>query len=402
MPIAALGLSLRLRRHRGRRRRRRRARLRRRSADRRRRQGRASAWAARGAFRIGDRDGTNLALIGAHDLAGRLSLRHPVRRAAGSSGCCSASRSARPTSRTTATSASSSAPSSRSSRSSNVSLHPARLVAGPLDRCTAASAAAAAWGSTGEDDHESTHHHHDRRAAAATAHAQRVRHVPPARRRGRQAARARRRRAGRRRRRSSRTSARTGTHAVRRRSSSCARTTRAGSRSCRPTTVVAPGVDYYIAAGDQPVFATPEWPHTIAVTRTAPTTSAARATMIRARRPPLADARDGRVGRVRHAHGRRRSSSSISYYRFDADFSYRLWTYPLEEIRVGYTRLLGDTHATDGATTTACTTEAGFKVGGWFELGLAAVEGVRFDGRMIVMATAGRLRGRWPRRGAPR
>jgi hypothetical protein len=78
------------------------------------------------------------------------------------------------------------------------------------------------------------------------------------------------------------------------------------------------------------------------------------------------------------------------YYRVDADFSYRLWTYPLEEIRVGYTRLLGDTAAETTSScpsSTPCTAEAGFKVAGWFELGLAAVEGVRFDARMIVMAT---------------
>jgi hypothetical protein len=33
-----------------------------------------------------------------------------------------------------------------------------------------------------------------------------------------------------------------------------------------------------------------------------------------------------------------------------------------------------------------CTT--GYKVGGWFELGLAPVEGLHIDGRMMVMATA--------------
>ncbi len=37
--------------------------------------------------------------------------------------------------------------------------------------------------------------------------------------------------------------------------------------------------------------------------------------------------------------------------------------------------------------TLPCTAEAGYKVGGWFELGVAAVEGVRFDARVIVMAT---------------
>ena len=32
-----------------------------------------------------------------------------------------------------------------------------------------------------------------------------------------------------------------------------------------PAMVVEPGVDYYIVAGDQVVFASPEWPHSLAV-----------------------------------------------------------------------------------------------------------------------------------------
>jgi hypothetical protein len=78
------------------------------------------------------------------------------------------------------------------------------------------------------------------------------------------------------------------------------------------------------------------------------------------------------------------------YYRIDADFAYRLLAYPLEELRVGYTRLCNETNCSD----------KGFKVGGWFELGLGVVEGVRLDGRVMVMATkegfalGGRLEGR--------
>jgi hypothetical protein len=155
-------------------------------------------------------------------------------------------------------------------------------------------------------------------------------------------------------------------------------------------TVEPPGVDYYLAAGDQPVFASPDWPHTMTV------------------RSTPEDERRGRD--LMRAHGRRSKVNTMfewveygrkkydmtrvddHYYRLDADFSYRLLTYPLEEIRVGYTRLLGNTLVDESAAMPACAypcaPEAGMKVAGWFELGLAAVEGVRLDARMIVMATA--------------
>lgn len=148
-------------------------------------------------------------------------------------------------------------------------------------------------------------------------------------------------------------------------------------------TIATPGIDYYVTAGDAPVFASPEWPHSIAVTV-----------------PPDAERRGRDMLRSR---GRRSKMQAMGewveygttrgladhYYRFDADFSYRLWTYPLEEIRVGYTRLLGETLEPSQMCPTSepCTGDAGFKVAGWFELGLAAVEGVRFDARMMVMAT---------------
>jgi hypothetical protein len=85
------------------------------------------------------------------------------------------------------------------------------------------------------------------------------------------------------------------------------------------------------------------------------------------------------------------------YYRVDADFSYRLLAYPLEELRVGYTRLIGEVDENCGEP--PCN-DKGFKVGGWFELGLGIVEGVRLDGRVMVMATeegfalGGRIEGR--------
>ncbi len=150
------------------------------------------------------------------------------------------------------------------------------------------------------------------------------------------------------------------------------------------TTVIEPGVDYYIVAGDQPVFASPDWPHTLAVNAT-PTDER------RARDVVRSYNRRSRVGVMGEwvEFGPRKDPVDghelvDHFYRFDADFSYRLWTYPLEEIRVGFTRLLGDTLAENASMTD----QAGFRVAGWFELGLAAVEGVRFDARMIVMATA--------------
>jgi len=78
------------------------------------------------------------------------------------------------------------------------------------------------------------------------------------------------------------------------------------------------------------------------------------------------------------------------YYRIEGDFSYRLLVYPLEEIRVGGTYMLGETFASPDQMCPGvdpCEGSAGMKAG-WFELGLAAIEGVRLDARMIAMATA--------------
>lgn len=142
--------------------------------------------------------------------------------------------------------------------------------------------------------------------------------------------------------------------------------------------IVAPGLDYYLTAGDDAVFASAEAPHTL---------------------PVLADDESARrardLARTQGRHSQIRTAfewvsfgtapgatHADRYYRIDADFAYRLWTYPLEEIRVGYTRLIGD----QGTGTT----DAGFKVGGWFELGLAAIEGVHIDARgMVFAATSG-------------
>jgi hypothetical protein len=149
------------------------------------------------------------------------------------------------------------------------------------------------------------------------------------------------------------------------------------------TSIVPPGVDYYITAGDQLVFASPEWPHSLLVSVPADDERRARDTITARGRRSKVQAMGEWVD-----YGKTRGLAD-HYYRFDTDFAYRLWTYPLEEIRVGYTRLLGETLQPSRMcpTTEPCSGDAGFKVAGWFELGLAAVEGVRFDARMMVMAT---------------
>lgn len=146
---------------------------------------------------------------------------------------------------------------------------------------------------------------------------------------------------------------------------------------------VAPGLDYFLDAGGQPVFASAEAPHTVAVHVPAELERKSRDLTRnlgrRSRIHTFAEYVDWGTATVNGA------KVDDHYYRIDADFTYRLMAYPLEELRVGYSRLLG----TEGATcptTSPCTT--GFKVGGWFELGLAPIEGVRFDGRVMMMATA--------------
>lgn len=149
--------------------------------------------------------------------------------------------------------------------------------------------------------------------------------------------------------------------------------------------VSAPGLEYYVDAGGLPVFASAQWPHTIPVGASATTERRAR---------DLARAA-GHRSRIHTAgewvdYGTRTVAGQKlvdRYYRIDADFSYRLLAYPLEELRVGYTRLLGDTEAATCMQMDPCTAAAGYKVGGWFELGLAAIEGVRLDARLLVMAT---------------
>jgi len=151
------------------------------------------------------------------------------------------------------------------------------------------------------------------------------------------------------------------------------------------TAIAGTGFEYYLATGSTAVFASAAAPHTIPVT--------------------LAESAHRRARDLAQISGRRsRIHASTEYvtfgtprvdgvpivdryYRVDADFAYHLFAYPLQEVRVGYTRLIGETRVTreDG---TVGTTDVGFKVAGWFELGLAPVEGIGLDARAMVMATA--------------
>lgn len=163
--------------------------------------------------------------------------------------------------------------------------------------------------------------------------------------------------------------------------------------------VHAPGVEYFISSkegeGDatRDEFASAAAPHQVGIVVAAREQRRARdLARNRAKRSRV------RVSAEYVNYGARDAeANSIAdhYYRVDADFGYRLLAYPLEEIRFGYTRLEGYvpesprevpfTCATDPESD-ACRKYAGFKVGGWFELGFGLAEGVRLDLRGIVVA----------------
>lgn len=148
------------------------------------------------------------------------------------------------------------------------------------------------------------------------------------------------------------------------------------------TAVVSPGIEYYLAAGETVVFASPQLPHQTAV-------AIDDAESRRARDEARAGARRSRVRMAFEwvDYGTRDTPGLDPidrYYRIDAEFTYRLWAYPLETLRVGYTRLLGETA---DELDPQMASDAGFKVAGWFELGLAPVEGIGIDARAMVLAT---------------
>lgn len=148
--------------------------------------------------------------------------------------------------------------------------------------------------------------------------------------------------------------------------------------------VVPPGLEYYMTSGDAAVFASPEWPHAVEVHLDADDARKSRdLSRSHARRSQIQVDADWVDFGARTVGG---TKLADNYYRVDAAFAYRLWAYPLEEIRVGYTRLIGDTESMACSGANPCTADAGFKVGGWFELGLAPLEGIRLDARMMVVA----------------
>lgn len=147
--------------------------------------------------------------------------------------------------------------------------------------------------------------------------------------------------------------------------------------------VARPGLDYYIDAGDDHVFANPQWPHTVLVHASEDAERRARDVLrFEARRSRIHTSADWiDYGSRTYTPGGMQIPDR--YYRIDADFSYKLWAYPLEELHVGYTRLIGTT--AQGCASGPCAMDAG-TIAGWFELGLAPAEGVRFDARVLVMA----------------
>jgi hypothetical protein len=142
--------------------------------------------------------------------------------------------------------------------------------------------------------------------------------------------------------------------------------------------VAPPGLEYYLDAGGAPVFATAESPHQ---TRVATTEAAYR----RARDEDRAGGRRSRFHSLVEyvSFGKTSREHDDRYYRIDADFSYRLWAYPLDTLQVGYTRLIGVKEAESGNSNV----DAGFKVAGWVGLGLTAADGIGLDARGMVMAT---------------
>jgi hypothetical protein len=137
-----------------------------------------------------------------------------------------------------------------------------------------------------------------------------------------------------------------------------------------------PSLEYYIDRGAEPVFASAATPHAVSV-------RAAASEQRRTRDLLRVQKRRSRV----HAMGEwvdyGAASGDDQYYRLEADFGYRLYAYPLEEIRVGVTRLLGNVPRPAPEDD-----ETGYRVGGWFELGVGVAEGLRLDGRVLVLATA--------------
>jgi hypothetical protein len=174
-------------------------------------------------------------------------------------------------------------------------------------------------------------------------------------------------------------------------------------RAVVPTeSVLWPGVEYYIDSigpGEEaavvPEFASADDPHGVRILRTKSELRRERELARVGRRRSRVHVGGEYVDYGRRALGPPYGEVRDSYYRIDADFAYRLLAYPLEQIRLGYTRMIGDVPDTlrddpEGCPQVDppdCSLRAGFKVGGWFELRFGIGDGVDLDARAMVMAT---------------
>ena len=166
--------------------------------------------------------------------------------------------------------------------------------------------------------------------------------------------------------------------------------------------VDAPGIDYYIVevgadGRTVPAFASEAMPHRIVVRRSDRDLRKDRDLARTAGRRSRAAATGEWVDFGARTYEKDGVSAELPdrYYRIDASYRYQLLAYPLKAFRLGYIRLLGttpDAALDDGrdceGDVRSCDFEAGFKVGGYFELRFALVDGVEVDARGNFMATS--------------
>jgi hypothetical protein len=160
-----------------------------------------------------------------------------------------------------------------------------------------------------------------------------------------------------------------------------------------------PGVEYYIDSagpdGAAAEFASAERPHRVRIRRTTAEQRRDRdlARVDRRRFRIRADAEYVTFGA--RGLGPGRGVARDAYYRLDVDWAYRILAYPIEQIRIGYSRMLGDVprFALDDPATcppqpAPCEQGVGYKVGVYTELRLGIGDGVDVDARAMAMATS--------------
>ncbi len=150
------------------------------------------------------------------------------------------------------------------------------------------------------------------------------------------------------------------------------------------TAVTQPGLEYFIAGtgegGDAVTyFASQDAPHRVLVFPDDDQLRVEReVARLRGRRARLSTSFDYVDYGARTVGGQRIDDN---YTRIDVDFSYRILRFPLYSMRFGVTRLLGTTPEDDGTEI-----EAGFRAGGWVELGFRIWRGIDIDARGMVVA----------------